>query len=76
MDDTFPDSQFIIDGYHLPYRKNRDGNGGGLLLYVRDYIPSRKINVNYYSTIEAIVIEINLRKQNGYLLVHIILTNL
>ena len=68
LDDTFPDSQFIIDGFHLPYRKDRDGRGGSLLLYVRDYIPSMKINVNFYSTIEAIVIEINLRKTKWLLI--------
>ena len=36
--------------------------GGGLLLYVREHIPSRKIVSNICSDIEAIIIEINLKK--------------
>ena len=30
------DDTFIIDGYHAPFRFDRHGNGGGLLLYVHE----------------------------------------
>ena len=41
---TFPESQFLIDGFFPPYRKDRTDKGGGLLIYVRDHIPSRQLN--------------------------------
>ena len=30
---TFPTGQFLINGYQLPLRFDRNGNGGGLLVY-------------------------------------------
>ena len=62
LDITFPDSQFFIHGFHSPYRRDRNDRGGGVLLYVRDHIPSRKIKIDFCSTIESIVVEINLNK--------------
>ena len=50
------------------YRKDRTGKGGGLLLYVRDHIPSRLVNVVFCPIIEAIVIEINLKKKKWLLI--------
>ena len=38
-DSSFPTAQFHIDEYTL-HRQDRDENGGGLLLYVREDIPS------------------------------------
>ena len=67
---TFPESQFLIDGFFPPYRKDRTDKGGGLLLYVRDHIPggwgggaipSRLINAEI--CFEAFAIEINLTKK-------------
>ena len=45
IDDTFPTSQFSIPGFSSPYRLDRcvDGShGGGLLLYCRTDIPTKK----------------------------------
>ena len=42
LDDTFPQAQFLMDGFHVPFRKNRNVNGingGGLLLYIQEHIP-------------------------------------
>ena len=63
LNDTFPESQFLIQGFHTPYRKDRNDKRGGLLLYLRDFIPSRKINARFDPIIEAFVIEINLKKK-------------
>ena len=68
LDDTFPESQFSMEGFHLPYRKDRNSKGGGILLYVRDHIPSRMINVKFHLSTEAIAIEINLRKKKWLLI--------
>ena len=37
LDDTFPSSQFQIDGYLKSYRKDRNDKVGDLLLYIRDF---------------------------------------
>ena len=44
LDETFPESQFLMDGFTPPYRMYRNTNGGGIALYVREDIPSRQIS--------------------------------
>ena len=34
IDDTFPESQFLIEGFSTPYRLDRMAKGGGILLYI------------------------------------------
>ena len=41
LDDSFPHGQFLIDGFHTPFRFDRNKNGGGMLLYVREDIPTK-----------------------------------
>ena len=43
LDSSFPSAQFIVDGYSAPYQKDRNANGGGLLVYVKEGIPSYEI---------------------------------
>ena len=45
IDDTFPESQFLIEGFSTPYRLDRTAKGGGILLYRRQDIPS-KLNIS------------------------------
>ena len=40
IDETFPVSNFVIDGYSTPYKLDRNSNGVGILLYIREDIPS------------------------------------
>ena len=63
LDDTFPLSQFILEGFTPPYRLNRTEHGGGLMLFIReDNIPSKLLpNVSPSGNIDNIFIEINLR---------------
>ena len=42
LDETFPISQFVIDEYSIPYRLDRNRDGGGILVFVREDIPSKK----------------------------------
>ena len=44
IDNTFPISQFQIPGYKAPYREGRNAHGGGLLVYIRNSIKSKRIN--------------------------------
>ena len=46
-DDTFPDSQFLIEGLPLPYRLDRTAKRGGILLYIREDIPSKRIKKSH-----------------------------
>ena len=39
IDDTFPESQFLIDGFSKPFRLDRSAKGGENLLYIREDIP-------------------------------------
>ena len=40
IDDSLPNGNFLIDGFSTPYRLDRNSNGGGLMLFVREDIPS------------------------------------
>ena len=63
LDDSFPIHQFIIEGYTSPYRLDRNCFGGGVLVYVRTDIPSKELKKrNLHKYIEALFVEINLKK--------------
>ena len=47
-DDTFPDSQFLIEGFSVPCRLDRTAKWGGILLYIREDIPSKRIKKVIY----------------------------
>ena len=68
LNQSFPDSQFAMDGFQMPFRADRNDKGGGLLLYVKEDIPCKIISVNFISEFEAIVLEVNLKKRKWLLL--------
>ena len=43
LDPFFPTGQFHIRGFSERYRFDRNGNGGGILMYIREDIPSKLI---------------------------------
>ena len=43
LDSSFLFSQFHIDGFAAPYRLDRNQNGGGNMLYIREDIPSKSL---------------------------------
>ena len=45
LDDTFPTSQFLMQGYSTAFRNDRTSKGGGILLYVREDIPCKIIKL-------------------------------
>ena len=47
LDDSFPEGQFTIDDYHAPFRFDRHGNGGGLLLYVHEDILAKVLHSDF-----------------------------
>ena len=63
LDSIFPNYQFLIEGFSQPYRMDRNRNGGGVLIYVREDIPSKELKKHIFpDDIEGIFIEVNLRK--------------
>ena len=64
IDSSFPTAQFQIEGY-TTYRLDRNANGGGILLYIREDIPSTLLNFDM--SIESFFIEINIRKKKWLL---------
>ena len=41
IDDTFPSVQFVIAGFAVLYKLDQNCNKGGILLYIREDIPSK-----------------------------------
>ena len=68
LDSSFPSGQFVTKSYSTPFRLDRNQNGGGLLLYVREDIPC-KILKEYTpeKPIENLFLEINLRSRKWFL---------
>ena len=62
LDDTFPLSQFILEGFTPPYGLDRMKHGGGLMLFIREDIPFKLLpNENPFGKIENIFVKISLR---------------
>ena len=62
LDDSFPASQFFIQGFCTPFRLDRNKNGGGILLYIRSNITSTQLNRYIIKNqIEAFLVEIRIR---------------
>ena len=60
LDSIFPVNQFYVNGYNVPYRQDRNTNGGCILVYFRDDIRSRIIeSENLSSSFECLVIVIS-----------------
>ena len=63
LDSTFPTTQFWIEGYSEPSRFDRNRNGGGVLIYVREGISSKLLTDRKLPhDIEGIFVELNLIK--------------
>ena len=62
LDPSFSTEQFIINGYKKPYRLDRNRNGGGVIIYIREDIPSKVLQKhNFTKNIEGIFVEINFK---------------
>ena len=60
IDDSYPKSPFLIKGFSYPYRLDRNCLGGGLMLFVREDIPSNLLTTEDKPT-EGFYVELNLR---------------
>ena len=71
FDDSFPQGQFLSEGFPSPFRFDRNKTGGGILLYVREDIPAKVLSHDL-PTAESFFVEIILHKKSGLLIAHII----
>ena len=44
LDESFPNNQFVLVGYHLPYRLDITDKKGGLVVFVKSHTLSRRFN--------------------------------
>ena len=47
LNDSFPEGQFLIDGFHSRFRFDRNKNVGGIMLYVREDIPAKLLSHDF-----------------------------
>ena len=47
LDSSFSSNQFILGGYSKPFRLDRNRNGGGLLVYIREDIPCKELKLQF-----------------------------
>ena len=69
VDSTFTTAQFLIDGFQKPIRFDRNAQGGGLMIYIRDRVPAKELSdVNIPNGIECGIVEINVHKKKWIML--------
>ena len=59
LDKTFPAAQFYLQAFCDPYQFDRNCNGGGIMLYIREDIPSRLMEKKLQYNTEYFFVEIN-----------------
>ena len=64
IDASFPIGQFLLNGCSTPFRLDRNAHGGGILLYVREDIPSKLLRQEE-NLVESFFVKINLRKSEN-----------
>ena len=63
LDETFPMAQFHIEGFKPPIRLDRNAYGGGIIVYIRENIPSKLLQkLIFESDSKGIFFELHLRK--------------
>ena len=62
IDDSFPIGNFLIHGVSPHNRLDRDSKGGGIMLYIREDVPSNLLATDK-EPIESLYVELNIRNQ-------------
>ena len=69
LDDSFPNSRFLVDRFSESFRIDRNRSGGGVIIYVRDCIPSKLLTKHFFpNNIKGLFVELNFRKCKWLLL--------
>ena len=51
LDDTFPNAQFLVPGFSKPFHFDRNKKRGGIMIYVREDIPSKLLQNMFFLVI-------------------------
>ena len=63
LDSSFPFGQFSIDGFAGPFCRDRNKNGGGVMILSEMIFLQKKIKISFlFSDTECLFIEINIMK--------------
>ena len=66
LHDSFPTAQFQMKGFSVPYRYDRNGKGGGHLLYIHEDIQSKLLISKSKCNIETLSVVVNLSKRKWF----------
>ena len=68
LDETFLESLFLMDGFSKPYRLDRNKNGGGVMIFIRETISSKILEQYIFTNdVECIFVELNFQKSKWLL---------
>ena len=63
LDDSLLTSKFLVIEFSVSCRLGRNRNGDGIMIFIRDDIPSRLLTKHVFpDDIEGLFLELNLRK--------------
>ena len=62
LDESFPIAQFLIKGFSTPFQLDRNSQGGGILLYIREDIPSKLLFIDE-NGIEGLEVSLKYKKK-------------
>ena len=69
IDDSFPSNQFMIPGFAPPFREDRNSQGGGLLIYIREDLPCKRLESHKIpDNVEGIFIELIINRDKWFLM--------
>ena len=64
LSENFPDAQFYVNGYNFPsYRRDRNTNGGGLMVFTKKDLITRRIKELESTKIQIISLESTVSKR-------------
>ena len=66
QDPSFPQVQFRIEGWAPSFRYDRNSHGGGILLFIRENIPTKIISIVPLKDFEGIFAEISVVRKKLY----------
>ena len=68
LDESFPNAQFMVDGFSL-YRADRNIHGGGIMCYVKSDIPHRlRTDISFNGNgIEMITIQLKFKDESVFI---------
>ena len=70
LDVTFTKAQFLLNGFSEPYRLDRSRNGGAVMIYIHENVPSKLLAIHVFP-LEDLFVGFNFRKcKNRYFLKH------